>query len=68
VRLAHYDSLHEPLMQERRNISQQAFLGAADAHAVRREQFLQQLEQNLSTDPDDALSECRNGQHPIKHR
>jgi hypothetical protein len=56
VRLVYYDSLHEPLMQEARNVSRQAFQGAADAHAARREQLVQQLEQNLSIDPDDALS------------
>jgi hypothetical protein len=56
VRLAYYDSLHEPLMQEARNFSRQAFQGAADAHAARREQLVQQLEQNLSIDPYDALS------------
>jgi hypothetical protein len=56
VRLTYYDSLHEPLMQERRNFARQAFQGVADAHAAHREQLLQQLEQNLSTDPDHALS------------
>jgi hypothetical protein len=39
VRRAYYDSLHEPLMQESRNISRQAFQGAADAHAAHREQL-----------------------------
>jgi hypothetical protein len=56
TRLVYYDSLHAPLMQEARNVSQQAFQGAADAHAAHREQQLTQLEQNLSTDPEDTLS------------
>ena len=56
TRLHYYDSLHAPLMQEARNVSRQAFQGAADAHAAHREQLLTQIEQNLSTDPDDALS------------
>lgn len=56
VRLAYYNSLHEPLMQEARNVSRHAFQAAADAHAAHRAQLLQQLEQNLGADPDDALS------------
>ncbi len=56
TRLLYYDSLHVPLMQEGRNVSQQAFQGAADAHAGYRERQLQHLEGNLSTDPDDTLS------------
>jgi hypothetical protein len=56
TRLAYYDSLHPPLMQESRSVSRQAFQGAADAHAAHRERLLQQVEQNISTDPDDALS------------
>jgi hypothetical protein len=55
-RLVYHNSLHELLMQESRNVSRQAFQGAADAHATHREQLLQQLEQNVGTDPDDALS------------
>jgi hypothetical protein len=56
TRLFYYDSLHPTLMQESRNVSRQAFQGAADAHAAHREQLLQQVEQNISPDPDDALS------------
>jgi hypothetical protein len=41
--------------QEGAAISQQAFQGAADAHAARREEFLQHIERNSSLDPNDAL-------------
>jgi hypothetical protein len=56
TRLLYYDSLHAPLKQEARNVSQQAFHSAADAHAGYRERQLQHLEGNLSTDPEDTLS------------
>jgi hypothetical protein len=56
TRLHYYDSLRVPLMQEARSVSQQAFQGAADAHAAYRERQLQHLEKSLSTDPDDMLS------------
>jgi hypothetical protein len=68
TRLVYYDSLHAPLVQEARNVSQQAFQGAAVAHAAHREQQLTQLEQNLSTDPEDTLSAAGNGQPSFRDR
>jgi hypothetical protein len=41
--------------QEGAAIHQHAFLGAADAHAARREQLLQHAERNSSLDPNDQL-------------
>jgi hypothetical protein len=44
-----------PLAQESAAIQNQAFRGAANAHAVSRERYLRNLVQHISLDPDDSL-------------
>ncbi len=48
-------SLNEPLAQQDAAIPQQAFRGAADAHAVERGNYLDNLIQHITLDPTDAL-------------
>jgi hypothetical protein len=50
------DDVAAPLAQERAAIKDQAFRGAADAHATNREDFLQGLVQNLTLNPRDAVT------------